>query len=63
VDDGIIIEVEAGEYQVMTMSAYRQDQVDRAFEPLYAAIPVVVVLAVLGGLITMLGKAFGRLKF
>ena len=63
VDGGIIMEVEAGEYQVMTMSAYRQDQIDRAMSPLYAAIPVVVVLAVLGGLFTMIGKAFGRLKF
>ena len=59
VDDGIIMEVEAGEYQVMTMSAYRADQIDRAMSPLYAVIPVVVVLAVLGGLITMVG----RLKF
>ena len=59
VDDGIIIEVEAGEYQVMTMSAYRADQIDRAISPLYAIIPVVVVLAVMGGLFTMLG----RLKF
>jgi hypothetical protein len=59
VDDGIIIEVEAGEYQIFTQSAYRQDQVDRAMSPLYTAIPVVVMLAVLGGLITMVG----RLKF
>jgi hypothetical protein len=63
VDDGIIMEVEAGEYQVMTMSAYRQEQVDRAISPLYAAIPVVIGLAVIGGLFTMIGKAFGRLKF
>ena len=59
VDGGIIMEVEAGEYQVMTMSAYRGEQIDRAFEPLYAIIPVVIVLAVLGGLITMVG----RIKF
>lgn len=59
VDGGIIMDVEAGEYQVFTQSAWRQDQIDRATSPLYAAIPVVVVLAVLGGLITMLG----RLKF
>lgn len=63
VDDGIIIEVEAGEYQVMTMSAYRADQIDRAMSPLYAAIPVVIGLAVIGGLFTMIGTLFGRLKF
>lgn len=56
VDGGIIMEVEAGEYQVMTMSAYRQDQIDRAFEPLYAVIPVVIVLAVIGGLFAMIGR-------
>lgn len=56
VDDGIIIEVEAGEYQIYSMSGLRQEQV---MSPLYAIIPVVVVLAVLGGLFTMLG----RLKF
>lgn len=57
VDGGIIMEVEAGEYQVMTMSAYRQDQVDRAISPLYAIIPVVLVLAVLiGSLSVMFGK-------
>ncbi len=59
VDGGIIMEVEAGEYQVMTMSAYRADQIDRAISPLYAVIPVVIVLGVVGSLITMLG----RLKF
>jgi hypothetical protein len=56
VDDGIIMEVEAGEYQVMTMSAYRADQIDRAISPLYTVIPVVIVLAVIGGLITMVGR-------
>lgn len=56
VDGGIIMEVEAGEYQVMTMSAYRQDQVDRAMSPLYAAIPLVLVLGVIGGLFAMIGR-------
>ena len=55
--------VEAGEYSIMEMSEYRQDQIDRAMSPLYAAIPVVIVLAVLGGVLGMLGTAFGRLKF
>lgn len=59
VDGGIIIEVEAGEYQIMTMSAYRQAQIDTAISPLYAIIPVVLVFGVIGGLFTMLG----RLKF
>jgi hypothetical protein len=59
VDDGIIIEVEAGEYQIYSMSGLRQEQVDRAMSPLYAIILVVIVLAVLGGLFTMVG----RLKF
>jgi len=31
--------------------------------PLYAAIPLIISLAVLGGVLGMLGKAFGRLKF
>ncbi len=63
VDGGIIMEVEPGEYQIYSMSGYRQEQVDRAISPLYAAIPVVIGLAVIGGLFTMLGGVFGRLKF
>ena len=43
----------------MTLADFRQEQVDSAFEPLYAVIPVVIVLTVIGGLITMVG----RLKF
>jgi len=34
-----------------------------AMDGLAAAIGIVAVLAVLGGLFTMIGKAFGRLKF
>jgi hypothetical protein len=56
VDGGIIMEVEAGEYQVMSMSAYRQEQIDAAMSPLYAIIPVVLVLGVLGAVITMVGR-------
>ncbi len=60
VDNGILtVTLGAGDYEIMTLSAYRQAQVDRAMSPLYAVIPVVIVLAVIGGLITMLG----RLKF
>ena len=59
VDGEMICQLDAGEYRVMTLADFRQDQVDRAFEPLYAAIPVVVMLAVIGGLFTMVG----RLKF
>jgi|LSQX01.1.fsa_nt_gb peptidoglycan/xylan/chitin deacetylase (PgdA/CDA1 family) len=59
-EDSVIFDIKSGQvYEIMTPSAYRQAQTDRAFEPLYAIIPVVLVLAVLGGLFTMLG----RLKF
>lgn len=51
--------VEGVTYSIQSESGYRQEQIDRAMSPLYAAIPVVVVLAVLSGLITMVG----RLKF
>ena len=56
VDGEMICQLDAGEYRVMTP---RQAQIDRAMSPVYAIIPVVIVLAVLGGLITMVG----RLKF
>lgn len=59
IGDQWTILVDAGEYQVLTEKAYRDQQVDRAISPLYTVIPVVIVLAVLGGLLTMLG----RLKF
>ncbi len=57
ISDGVLqIDMTAGhEYEVMTLSR----QIDVAMSPLYAIIPVVVMLAVLGGLITMVG----RLKF
>ena len=34
-----------------------------AMDGLAAAVGIIVALAVLGGLFTMIGKAFGRLKF
>ena len=48
--------LDAGDYQVMTMSAYRSAQIDDAMSPLYAAIPVIVGLAVIGSLIMMVGR-------
>lgn len=41
------------EQRIVSTTAY---QIDVAMSPLYAAIPVVLVLAVLGGLLTMLGR-------
>lgn len=59
-DGSILWDAERGElYVIQSLSAYRAAQIDVAMSPLYAAIPVVIVLAVLGGLITMVG----RLKF
>ncbi len=55
----VTVLVPPGTYELLTISEYRQRQLDESLSPLYAIIPVVVVLAVLGGLITMVG----RLKF
>jgi hypothetical protein len=63
-DGSVLFDAERGElYVIQSLSAYRAAQIDVAMSPLYAIIPVVVMLAVLGGVLGMLGKAFGRLKF
>ena len=63
-DDSVLFDAERGElYVIQSLSAHRAAQIDNAMSPLYAAIPVVIGLAVIGGLFTMIGKAFGRLKF
>ena len=52
VDGRLTLSVDPGEWVIAT-------RIQAAMSPLYAAIPVVIVLAVLGGLLTMLG----RIKF
>ena len=54
-DGGIILEVEAGEYQIMTKSYYRQLQVDNAISPIFIIIPFVVIFSVIQ-LVTGLGR-------
>lgn len=64
--DGTIVEDGADEifylgdqgvtYVAYSLAAYRSDQIDNAMSPLYAIIPVVVVLAVVGGLFSTLGR-------
>ncbi len=55
-DDGIIMEVEAGEYQIYSTSAYSGELIDRAMSPLYAAISIVVRLAVIVAVLAAVGR-------
>lgn len=45
--DGIIVEVEAGEYTLMTEAYYRQEQMNNAITPIFAIIPLVIILSVI----------------
>lgn len=45
--DGIIIEVDAGDYRMMTLSYYRQEQMNNAITPIFAIIPLVIILSVI----------------
>lgn len=56
VDGALVFEADVGSYAIMSMSAYYSDRIDDAMSPLYAIIPVVIALAVLGSILAMVGR-------
>lgn len=56
VDGALVFEADVGSYAIMSMSAYYSDRIDDAMSPLYAIIPVVIALAVLGTILAMVGR-------
>ena len=57
-DDGIIIEVEAGEYQVMTKSAYRGDQ----STALSRIMPMVMLGMLAAAMLGLVGQMMRKLR-
>lgn len=46
-EGGIILEVESDDYRIMTIDFYRQEQMDQAISPIFAIIPLMIIISVI----------------